>query len=283
MYDAYTPIAQSPPPPPNSTDEGKDEGKELANFKTDKSPVLSINNGKKNQKKSGLLLLALLPLIGVVLVARLSITPASDPLPNSPSPSTHQPEEESGKIIEASTPKTEGDGIDLETLIKRIDSSKENARKSIAIAREQLSYSLTNLYLDEMRKQNKAHQTPPEQWWLAKAKEKESQFATRAGRMGDITTYDGIKNWLMWLAEVDSLLSIHDLLIQANQGQQVQVVSTPNVAIALSQYQGFVELALAGDAQAIEQMRAASDGVKTADKYRQEVKRNYDQSLNRTH
>lgn len=279
MYDTYTPIAQSPPSPSTNADEGKD----LAESHEDQSPVFSATNAPKKKKKSGLLLLALLPILGVIWVAKMSINPASDPLPASPSPSTHQPDESDGQFPEASNPKTEGEGIDLETLIKRIDSSKENARKSIAIAREQLSYSLTNLYLDEMRKQNKAHQTPPEQWWLAKAKEKESQFATRAGRMGDITTYDGIKNWLMWLAEVDSLLSIHDLLIQANQGQQVQVISTPNVAIALSQYQGFVELALAGDAQAIEQMRAASDGVKNADKYRQEVKQNYDKSFHRTH
>lgn len=278
MYDAILTNSQPPPQP----QEALNNEPETEN----QSSILPINKPAKTKKKTGLLILALLPFLGAVVASRVNITPASDPLPSSPNQG--QQTENNPQIVEAKTPNSaggnEGDGINLDALINAINQSKTDAKQSISIARENLDYSMVSLMLAQMRDANKApHYTPPDRWWLAKAKEKAEQFKNRAANLGDFTTYKGIKNWQTWLTEVNALLVIHDLLIESGKGNQLQIVPNPNLAVSLSQYLRFTEFAIAGDTQTLEQMRAQAEAQKNADKYNKEVKTNYDKSLTNSH
>ncbi|HLO49114.1 MAG TPA: hypothetical protein VK211_11920 [Kamptonema sp.] len=283
MYDTY----YHPGEPPPTTQQPPVEATELGEGKAEKIAILQLTKPSKTKNKTGLLMLALLPILGALLVARMSISPASDPLPQqSQATPENQRQGEDTQTVEANakTGATEGDGIDLDALIKGIEQSKGTAKQSITIARENLDYSMVSLMLTQMREANKApHYTPPDRWWLLKAKEKAEQFKNRAANLGDFTTYKGIKNWQVWLTEVNALLVIHDLLIESGKGNQLQVLPNPNLAVSLSQYLQFTELAIAGDTQALEQMRSIAEGQKNADKYNQEVKTNYDKSLTNSH
>ena len=283
MYDTY----YHPGEPPPTTQQPVIEATEMGEGKAEQIAVLPITKPSKTKNKTGLLMLALLPILGALLVAKMSISPASDPLPQqsqTTAENQRQGEESQTVAANAKTGVTEGDGIDLDALIKGIEDSKGTVKQSIAIARENLDYSMVNLLLTQMREANKAPRyTPPDRWWLLKAKEKAEQFKNRAANLGDFTTYKGIKNWQVWLTEVNALLVIHDLLIESGKGNQLQVLSNPNLAVSLSQYLRFTELAIAGDTQALEQMRAIAEAQKNADKYNQEVQTNYDKSLTNSH
>ena len=283
MYDTYYHPGEPPPP----TQQPVIDATELGEGKAEPIAVLPLTKPTKTKNKTGLLMLALLPILGALLVARMSISPASDPLSQQSQTTAEkqrQGEESQTVAANAKTGATEGDGIDLDALIKAISESKGTAKQSITIARENLDYSMVSLMLTQMREANKApHYTPPDRWWLLKAKEKAEQFKNRAANLGDFTTYQGIKNWQVWLTEVNALLVIHDLLIESGKGNQLQVLPNPNLAVSLSQYLQFTELAIAGDTQALEQMRAIAEGQKNADKYNQEVKTNYDKSLTNSH
>ena len=274
MYDAILTNSQPPPQPQEAQNNEPENGTQSA--------ILPPNKPAKTKKKTGLLILALLPILGAIVASRINITPASDPLPSSPSQG--QQTETNPQIAEAKTPNsTEGDGVDLDALIVAINQSKDNAKQSLAIARENLDYSMVNLLLSQMRDANKApHYTPPDKWWLAKAKEKAEQFKNRTANLGDFTTYKGIKNWQTWLTEVNALLVIHDLLIESGKGNQIQILPNPNLAVSLSQYMRFTELAIAGDTQALEQMKAQAEAQKNADKYNKEAQKSYDKSITNT-
>ncbi|MGL4374811.1 MAG: hypothetical protein ACRCT1_00090 [Microcoleaceae cyanobacterium] len=172
----------------------------------------------------------------------------------------------------------ETEGIDLKTLITEIESSKGDAKKTVQIARENLDYSMISLLLGQMREANKEG-VSPDKWWLSKAKISVDRFVARAGKNGDYTSYEGIKNWQIWLTEVNALLLIHDFLIETGKGNAIQSIPNPNLAVSLSQFMQFVTLSLAGDTQAMEQMRSIKESLDNSKNLHKETQENYDKSL----